>query len=242
MQYANCGDARYASFDLIRVALMVGTGSQCRHLCGVVDAFFPHTFFIWISFFQNSCLGRTLSAPGMIADDNDDDDINCRFSYRIRIENRSSRHVQLIGRFWSIQELNDNENGNDPPEPMVVHAPYTGAGTYTYTYTTRLSRLVSNGCIRMPCIGMCFRCRSLTLLIVWLCYTHYYYLLLYSSTRSWSFTSVIAGSMFRIYKWKRFGILPGSHERTLLHGVGSTTVTIGQGRRWSRILESATRG
>jgi uncharacterized protein affecting Mg2+/Co2+ transport len=73
-----------------------------------------------------SCIGTTPSAPGAL------DDTRYRYCYRIRIENRSDRHVQLLGRFWSIQKLVENnaEDGtNYQPEPMVVQAPITGAGT-----------------------------------------------------------------------------------------------------------------
>jgi uncharacterized protein affecting Mg2+/Co2+ transport len=64
------------------------------------------------------------------------DETKYRFSYRIRIENRSpNKHVQLLGRFWSIQELverdeEDVKEGMAKKAPMVVQAPITGAGTY----------------------------------------------------------------------------------------------------------------
>lgn len=44
-----------------------------------------------------------------------------RFAYRIRIENLSDQHVQLIGRYWYIEESEDDSN-----EPVVVDAPTTG--------------------------------------------------------------------------------------------------------------------
>jgi uncharacterized protein affecting Mg2+/Co2+ transport len=71
-----------------------------------------------------SCIGTTPPAPGAMLDNHN----TYRFAYRIRIENRSQEHVQLLGRFWNIQELPVEQDG-ERPEPMVVHAPVTGAGT-----------------------------------------------------------------------------------------------------------------
>ena len=64
-------------------------------------------------------------------------DTKYRFSYRIRIENTSDEHIQLLGRFWNIQEYDDT-NDNDEREgnkttgvaskdPIIVNAPFTGA-------------------------------------------------------------------------------------------------------------------
>jgi uncharacterized protein affecting Mg2+/Co2+ transport len=53
-----------------------------------------------------------------------------RFAYRVRVENLSDQHVQLLGRYWHIQET--NEDGHEPDmerAPVVVDAPVTGAGT-----------------------------------------------------------------------------------------------------------------
>jgi uncharacterized protein affecting Mg2+/Co2+ transport len=68
-----------------------------------------------------------------------------RFSYRIRVENISpdpEAYVQLLGRHWNVQELEDGESvslsatENDTDgvglfyrrKPVIVDAPYTGAG------------------------------------------------------------------------------------------------------------------
>jgi uncharacterized protein affecting Mg2+/Co2+ transport len=48
------------------------------------------------------------------------------FAYRVRVENMSDQHVQLLGRYWHIQET--NEDGEER-EPVIVDAPVTGAGT-----------------------------------------------------------------------------------------------------------------
>jgi uncharacterized protein affecting Mg2+/Co2+ transport len=53
-----------------------------------------------------------------------------RFAYRVRVENLSDQHVQLLGRYWHIQET--KEDGEEPDmerSPVVVDAPVTGAGT-----------------------------------------------------------------------------------------------------------------
>ena len=79
-------------------------------------------------------------------------EINNRFAYRIRVENTGiieteimddkskdkdtnattkgpGQPVQLLGRFWSIEE-----NGDGASEPVVVKAPTTGAGTLYYRF------------------------------------------------------------------------------------------------------------
>jgi len=58
-------------------------------------------------------------------------DISNRFAYRIRVENTGivkdgssgGRPIQLLGRFWSIQEEGENAS-----EAVEVKAPKTGAG------------------------------------------------------------------------------------------------------------------
>ena len=47
-----------------------------------------------------------------------------RFAYRIRIENLSENNVQLLGRYWRIQEHDASEMEE---EPVIVDAPITGA-------------------------------------------------------------------------------------------------------------------
>ena len=62
-----------------------------------------------------------------------------RFAYRVRVENVGEQHVQLLGRFWYIQELNpttspskkSSQSPSIQPErtstpPIVVDAPVTG--------------------------------------------------------------------------------------------------------------------
>lgn len=51
-----------------------------------------------------------------------------RFTYRIRVENLSDQCVQLLGRYWHIQEVPDAGEPDATNEPVVVDAPYTGAG------------------------------------------------------------------------------------------------------------------
>lgn len=47
-----------------------------------------------------------------------------RFAYRIRIENLSENNVQLLGRYWRIQEYDASAMEE---EPVIVDAPITGA-------------------------------------------------------------------------------------------------------------------
>lgn len=71
------------------------------------------------------CIGRATKSP-MAAMKGE---INNRFAYRIRVENTGlgeegmgGKPIQLLGRFWSIEE-----EGEDASEPVVVKAPTTGA-------------------------------------------------------------------------------------------------------------------
>lgn len=61
-------------------------------------------------------------------------DSKYRFAYRIRIENISSpeqpRYIQLLGRYWHIQEIDANGEPDLDHPPVIVDAPVTGAGTY----------------------------------------------------------------------------------------------------------------
>jgi hypothetical protein len=99
----------------------------------ILVAHYPFPFLSTILYY--SCIGTAAQAPGALPPTANQGmlDNKCRFCYRIRIENRSEQHVQLLGRYWSIQELvedPESETGYDQPEPMVVNAPVTGAGTY----------------------------------------------------------------------------------------------------------------
>ena len=59
-------------------------------------------------------------------------------SKRIRVENLSDRHVQLLGRYWHIQETDesgvkdkdDDDDQSDSRPPIIVDQPTTGAGMY----------------------------------------------------------------------------------------------------------------
>jgi uncharacterized protein affecting Mg2+/Co2+ transport len=51
-----------------------------------------------------------------------------RFAYRIRVENVSDQTVQLLGRYWCIKELTDDDKEDDSKETVVVDSPATGAG------------------------------------------------------------------------------------------------------------------
>jgi uncharacterized protein affecting Mg2+/Co2+ transport len=53
-----------------------------------------------------------------------------RFAYRIRVENVSDQHVQLLGRYWHIQDATDDGEPDDSREPVILNAPVTGAGMY----------------------------------------------------------------------------------------------------------------
>ena len=54
-----------------------------------------------------------------------------RFAYRIRVENVSNdEHVQLLGRYWHIQDTDESGAPDTSREPVEVNAPVTGAGTY----------------------------------------------------------------------------------------------------------------
>jgi ApaG protein len=49
-----------------------------------------------------------------------------RFAYRIRIENISEEeHIQLLGRYWYIQEGED-DGSEETDDPVIVDAPKTG--------------------------------------------------------------------------------------------------------------------
>lgn len=50
-----------------------------------------------------------------------------RFAYRIRVENVSKESVQLLGRYWCIEELAENGQEDDTKEKVVVDSPATGA-------------------------------------------------------------------------------------------------------------------
>ena len=52
-----------------------------------------------------------------------------KFSYRIRIENLSDQDaIQLLGRHWRIQELDDATGTTEVGDSTVVAAPTSGAG------------------------------------------------------------------------------------------------------------------
>ena len=59
-------------------------------------------------------------------------EIKNRFNYRIRIENLSDQEtVQLLGRYWQIQELESTSEGEEDikvGDPIIVDAPNSGAG------------------------------------------------------------------------------------------------------------------
>ena len=49
--------------------------------------------------------------------------------HRIRVENLSDQHIQLLGRYWHIQETDDNDvGGSYSRPPIIVDQPNTGAG------------------------------------------------------------------------------------------------------------------
>lgn len=50
-----------------------------------------------------------------------------RFAYRIRIENQSDESVQLLGRYWHIEELTQDGDVDDSEPPIRVNSPETGA-------------------------------------------------------------------------------------------------------------------
>ena len=50
-----------------------------------------------------------------------------RFAYRIRVENVSNQNVQLLGRYWCIEELTAGGKEDDTKERVVVDSPATGA-------------------------------------------------------------------------------------------------------------------
>jgi uncharacterized protein affecting Mg2+/Co2+ transport len=52
-----------------------------------------------------------------------------RFAYRIRVENVSDQHVQLLGRYWLMQETSGDAEPDATRPPVIVDAPVTGAGT-----------------------------------------------------------------------------------------------------------------
>ena len=51
-----------------------------------------------------------------------------RFAYRIRVENVSDQAVQLLGRYWCIEELTQDGKEDDSKEKVIVDSPTTGAG------------------------------------------------------------------------------------------------------------------
>ena len=81
-----------------------------------------------------SCVGKTVpssslppaAVPGAL-------ESKYRFAYRIRIENTSTneqpQYVQLLGRYWHIQETDENDEPDLDHPPVIVDAPVTGVGT-----------------------------------------------------------------------------------------------------------------
>lgn len=68
-------------------------------------------------------IGRSHMGPRRTAD------VKNRFNYRMRIENLSDQEsVQLLGRYWHIQELEaEGKGGKEVGEPIIVDAPNSGA-------------------------------------------------------------------------------------------------------------------
>eukprot|EP00548_Thalassiothrix_antarctica_P002224 CAMPEP_0194136520 /NCGR_PEP_ID=MMETSP0152-20130528/6537_1 /TAXON_ID=1049557 /ORGANISM="Thalassiothrix antarctica, Strain L6-D1" /LENGTH=158 /DNA_ID=CAMNT_0038833219 /DNA_START=521 /DNA_END=997 /DNA_ORIENTATION=- len=68
----------------------------------------------------SSCIGKAASATSQQETKN-------RFAYRIRVENSSNndKTVQLLGRSWVI--LEENKDGTNQTDPVIVNAPTTGA-------------------------------------------------------------------------------------------------------------------
>lgn len=77
----------------------------------------------------STCIGRSMMlmmTTNPHSSNSNNNETKYRFAYRIRIENCShDKTVQLLGRTWNIQEMNDNETPCG--EPMLVQAPQTGA-------------------------------------------------------------------------------------------------------------------
>jgi ApaG protein len=66
----------------------------------------------------STCIGRSRT---------EESETNYQFAYRIRIENVSATEtIQLLGRTWNIQEY-DSQHEQPVGDPIVVHAPQTGA-------------------------------------------------------------------------------------------------------------------
>lgn len=76
-----------------------------------------------------------------------------RFAYRIRVENVSDQCVQLLGRYWRIQELTPEGEEDDSKETVVVDSPATGAGRFP---------------VSLPCLKPFFsRLRSFVATLSW---------------------------------------------------------------------------
>lgn len=72
------------------------------------------------------CIGRSTTVGHSTTTTTSD--LKYRFAYRIRIENvHASDTIQLLGRTWDIQELDDSNNNKPVGEAVKVHAPQTGA-------------------------------------------------------------------------------------------------------------------
>lgn len=85
------------------------------------------------------CIGRSVKSP-MAASRGQ---VNNRFAYRIRVENMgtmssttsdgedvsidSGKPVQLLGRYFRIEEERDDDGDKEDAEPVIVKAPTTGA-------------------------------------------------------------------------------------------------------------------
>lgn len=101
--------------------------------------------FLWcpISIANDSCIGTTSPVTSAQQPSTKKDnsatttttssilETKLRFAYRIRIENStdSPTAVQLLGRYWHIQDLNHDGSVDETKPPVIVDSPTTGAGT-----------------------------------------------------------------------------------------------------------------
>lgn len=90
------------------------------------------SLFPLISFFHARCIGST--SPTVVSSLSPAEmtailENKFRFTYRIRVENVSDKSVQLLGRYWCIEELTEDGKEDDSKEKAVVDSPTTGAGT-----------------------------------------------------------------------------------------------------------------
>lgn len=70
-----------------------------------------------------------------------------RFAYRIRVENVSDQAVQLLGRYWCIEELTEDGKEDDSKEKVKVDSPATGAGKSVVVAKDRLLRCLLKSCL-----------------------------------------------------------------------------------------------